>query len=146
VISLSVALQGNKTGSVKLAAFNAALVPNMIRGVNKATTRLEREIKKNLSKGGRFRVTEGQPWVPNPGPHLRIGNDTLRSSWRAHPAKRVGNDVEGRVTTWVPYAARHEFGDEAAGIRKRPYVRPAIKDKKDEMALDLGHEVVRPLR
>ena len=53
MISLSVALAGNKAGSTKLAAFSLSMVPNMICGVNKATAILEREIKRQLSKPGR---------------------------------------------------------------------------------------------
>ena len=89
MIALDVKIGGNKKGSVKLGRFSRQLKPNLKRGVDRATLILETEIKLNLGKGGSFRKLKGEQWVRNPGPNLRIGDGTLRSSWKHTPAKQV---------------------------------------------------------
>ena len=154
MISLDMGVQGGKKNSVKLTRFKREMIPNLIKGVDKGTLRLEREIKLNLSKGGEFRRAKGRPWVPNPSIGeltLRSGNSALKASWKSRKAKRTRNNVEGRVATDVKYAAIHEFGGTAGRggrtrLPARPYVRPAIKAKEDQVIIDITSEVVKPLR
>jgi phage gpG-like protein len=144
MIALDMKIGGGKKGSVKLGKMTSQMKTNLRRGVDRATLILEREIKLNLSKGGAFRRTKGQPWIPNPGQHLRVGDDRLRSSWRSSPAKVVSGGVEGHVSTDVPYARIHEHGQDP--IPKREYVAPAIKDKSKAMRDAIVKEAMRPLR
>ncbi len=144
MIALDVKIGGNKKGSVKLGRFSRQLKPNLKRGVDRATLILETEIKLNLGKGGSFRKLKGEPWVRNPGPNLRIGDGTLRSSWKRTPAKQVRGGVEGHVSTDLPDARIHEFGKDP--IPKRPYVQPALDAKRDAMQTAIAKEITRPLR
>jgi phage gpG-like protein len=75
------------------------------RGINRATNRLNNEIKRQLSLAGGV-SRKGL----NPTKHLRVQSGALRSSWVAAPAQVVGGTVEGHVSTRTPYAAIHEFG------------------------------------
>jgi phage gpG-like protein len=154
MITLEVSVAGGKKESVKLGKFKASMVPNLIRGIDRATERLERQVKQQLGKGGTFRQTKGQPWLPNPGQELRIGHGTLRSSWKQKKAKRVSGGVEGHVLSSGPgsvYSAIHEFGGQAGRghsvhIPARPYVAPAVEKERDAMVKDIMREVLKPLR
>ncbi len=144
MIALDMKIGGGKKGSVKLGKLTSQMKSNLRRGVDRATLILEREIKLNLSKGGAFRRTKGQPWIPNPGQHLRVGDGTLRASWKRTPAKAVTGGVEGHVASDVIYARIHEHGQEP--IPKREYVAPAIKDKSKAMRDAIVREAMRPLK
>lgn len=144
MIALDFKVGGGKKTSRKLTRFTRELKPNLKRGVDRATLVLEREIKRNLSKGGTFRKRKGEPWVKNPGPNLRVGDGTLRSSWKRTPAKRVQGGVEGHVASDAPYSRIHEYG--APPIPKRSYVQPALDKKRDVMMDLIAKEVTRPLR
>lgn len=160
------------TGGKKLDRLTKEWTKNAILGVNKATIRVERQIKINVVKGGAFRRAKGRPWVPNPGKHLRRGDGTLVNSWRSTPAQVVGKNVEGHVSTWVPYAAIHEFGGTITfGARtflrrsrdgkisqgrssggwtvrmpERPYVRPAVKHTSELVVKDIKDAVMAPAK
>jgi len=144
VIFLNASIGGGKKGPVKLQAFNRALKSNLKRGIDKAVFILEREIKKELSKGGSYRHKRGTPWVINPGPHLRVGDGTLRSSWKRTPAKAVRGGIEGHVASDSIYSHVHEEGWKQ--IPKRPYVAPAIERRRDAMHDAIVKEITRPLR
>lgn len=110
MVSLSLNVAGNKRGSVKLKRFDKQLVPNLIRGIDKSTALLEREIKKNLRKGGS--APRGKDAIPtkNTGKHLRYKSGNLAASWKMQAARRTATNVEGHVTSSSDYAAIHEFG------------------------------------
>lgn len=129
--------------SRKLKRFTEKMVPQLIRGINKATARLERAIKIEVVKGGSFRKRKGVPWLPNPGRHLRKGDGTLQSSWKSRPARRTSNNVEGAVSSNVIYSAAHEFGHRRNPAR--PYVRPVIKREGNRVSDDIINEIVKPL-
>lgn len=151
MIQLNVNVAGGKRESVKLRRFTRGMTPNLIKGINRATAILEREIKLNLSKGGSAPRTKGATRTRNTGPNLRIQDGALRSSWRARPAKKVSGGVEGHVATPLDYSAIHEFGGQAGRggsvtIPKRPYVQPAIDKKRDAMTKAVIRPVLQPLR
>lgn len=146
---LSIGIGGGKTKSVKLTRFEAGMIPNLIRGVNKATVRLLRQIQLELQKGGTYKV--GDTWVRNPSVHLRKGSGDLQRSWKVKPAKRVSNDVEGHVASHMIYSLIHEVGGYAGPghsvlLPARPSVAPALKAVGDDMTTDITSEVLRPLR
>lgn len=148
VISLDVDVSGALRGTNKLRRVISAIRPQLIRGVDKATLILEREIKHQLSLGGRAPRRKGEARTKNPGPHLRIQDGTLRSSWKHVKAKQVPGGVEGHVASPVVYSAIHEFGGTAGRgvtIPKRPYVEPAIEAKRDEMQDAIIGEIVKLL-
>ncbi len=128
--------------SRKLKRFTDKMVPNLIRGINKGTARLERAIKIEVVKGGSFRKRKGEPHIKNPGVHLRKGDGTLQSSWKMNPAKRTASNVEGSVSSNSPYSAAHEFGH---GVPERSYVRPVIKREGGRVSDDIINEIVKPL-
>jgi phage gpG-like protein len=157
MITLDISTAGGKRESIKLRNFKASMFPNLIRGINKATLLLEQQIKLNLSKGGTYEQQEGEPWLKNPatGPlTLRRGRGDLQRSWKIKPAKRVSGGVEGHVMsagTGSVYSRIHELGGNAGPGRKvrlpaRPYVQPAIDDKRDEMVRDITGQLLEPLR
>lgn len=148
VIEISVG-NGKRT-SVKLERFGREYVPNIKRGINAATMIFQREIKLQLSLGGRAPRRKGEGWWPNPGPHLRIGDGILRSSWKTRAAREIGRGVEGAVATSVPYAAIHEFSGHAGRggatfIRARSYVAPAVEKRGDEALNAIGEQIMKPL-
>lgn len=157
---IEITIGGNKKESVKLAAFRRELIPSLKRGINRATMILAREIKQQLSLGGTYprgrasRKKLGLPlseYTVNPGIHLRVVTNALRSSWLAKPAVAISGGVEGRVTTRSLYARIHEYGGKAGRgrritIPKRPYVAPAIKAKGSEAAQAIVTEITKPLR
>lgn len=177
MFTLNMSVGGNKKESVKLRSFKNALPANLMRGINKATAILEREIKRQLSKGGQ--APRGKDEIPtkNTGPHLRHKNGHLRSSWKMQRARRTSNNIEGRVSSNSDYAAIHEFGGTipaavikprnsqalrffvggqwvfaksanrpAVTIPKRPYVKPAIEKKRDDIQRVIAKEITKPLR
>ena len=146
---MPIRLTASWSGGKKFDRLTSEWTKNAINGVTIAALRVEREIKLNLSKGGAFRRAKGRPWEPNRGKHLRVGDGTLRSSWTAKPAQVVGKNVEAHVSTWVPYAAVHEFGGRAGKMLRvlmpeRPYVRPAIKTTRLQVVEDIRKSVMRP--
>lgn len=151
MISMNVSLAGGKKESVKLRRFKAHMIPGTIRGIDRATSILEKQIKHNLSIGGRAPRRKGESRTRNTGVNLRIQDGTLRSSWRSRPAKRVSGGVEGHVASPVVYSAIHEFGGQAGRggsvtIPARPYVQPAIDKRRDEMVRAITREITKPLR
>jgi phage gpG-like protein len=151
---------------VKLQATLAQMIPAMKRGIDKATTLLEREVRSQLSLGGSMpRTRKGRAralgmhvksslvpsWIPNTGAHLRVMDGTLRRSWRARRAQIVAGGVEGVVGSDVIYARIHEYGGQAGRnhattIRPRPYAGPAIAKTGDEMVRAIVAEIMKPLR
>lgn len=150
VISLDVNIGGPTLQSMKLQRFIGALRPALVRGIDRATLILEREIKQQLSLGGRAPRRKGEARTKNTGDHLRIQDGNLRSSWTRRAAKEVPGGVEGHVATPVVYSAIHEFGGQAGRggsvtIPKRPYVEPAIDAKRDDMQQAIVSEIMKPL-
>lgn len=153
MLELNLSIEGNKKESIKLKKFNKKLTPNLKRGIDKATLRLERHIKS--------RKLSGQVLKPRTG--------RLRSSWaRKAAVDKPGVGVQGRVGTNVVYARIHEFGGvirpkssdgwlrfkiggswvtvKSVTIPARPYVGPTIREKKDEVTRDIVREIMKPLR
>ena len=127
MISINVNIAGNKKGSVKLARFTREMAPNLIRGIDKATAILEREVKRQLSLGGTIDRRKDAMPTKNLGKHLRKGDGTLQTSWTLKPAKRVPGGVEGHVSSWVPYSAIHEFGGTTAAHVIKPRNAKALR-------------------
>ena len=101
---------------------------------------LEREVKRQLSLGGSYRRRKGEKYEPNPGKHLRRGSSDLFNSWTARGIKRTGNEQVGVIASTESYAAVHEYGHKH--IPKRPYVKPAIKEKRQK-CIDIYRSEVR---
>lgn len=148
VISVDIDMAGALRGVGKLRRVIGAIRPQLIRGVDKATLILEREIKHQLSLGGRAPRKKGEARTKNPGVHLRVKDGTLRSSWKRVRAKQIPGGVEGHVASPVVYSAIHEFGGTAGRgvtIPARPYVAPAIEAKSEEMRDAIVDEVFKLL-
>ena len=111
-------------------------------GINRAAHIWLRQILINLSKGPRVTrtkrvITRGPNagkirtvYPKNPSPHLRRITGNLRGSWRVVEARPVGFDIHAKIVTRSKYARRHEVGYKT---RKRPYVFPALAEKRREM-------------
>lgn len=148
---MPVRLTASWSGGKKFDRLSREWTKNATDGVNKAAFRVERQIKINAVKGGAFRRAKGRPWVPNTGKHLRRGDGTLVNSWTAKPAQVVGSNVEAHVSSWVPYAAIHEFGGRTGRggmvlMPQRPYVRPAVTTLKLQIVKDVQDAVMRPAK
>lgn len=128
----------------------AGKFPGAVRdGIDESTALLEKQIKFEVVRGGSFRKRKGQPYVKNPGAHLRRGDGTLARSWRLRPAKRSGNRIEGSVSSNVVYSAIHEFGGTAGRgvrLRKRPYVEPVMRRELRTIQNIVLRRVVRAFR
>jgi phage gpG-like protein len=153
VFDLKLSIDGNKRGSIKLAKFGREKIPNLKRGIDRGTSRLERTIKeKKLS-----------------GQVLNVRTGLLRSSWHTTPARyQPGVGVSGQVGTNVKYARVHEYGmvikaknfpfmrfrtaDGAwhmvkqVTIPARPSAGPAMREDRDAIASDIIAEMMRPLK
>jgi phage gpG-like protein len=119
---IALTIESKKKKSKKLTRFTGQFAANARMGIDAATTILEAEVKKQLSLGGTVDRREGAVPVPNVSDHLRIGDGTLRSSWQSQPAKVIlgGKNVEGKVSSNVPYARIHEYG----GITSSHIIKP----------------------
>lgn len=110
--------------------------------VRKSITRilpvLEREVRRQLSLGGSYRRRKGEKYEPNPGKHLRRGSSDLFNSWTSRGVKKKAGHYEGTIASTEPYAATHEYDPDD----KRPYVNPAIKEKKDK-CIDIYRREIR---
>ena len=154
MFELSLSVDGNKKGSIKLQKFGTEKIPNLKRGIDKATYRLNNTIKKKKLSGQVLNVRSG----------------LLRASFKTSPARyEAGVGVYGQVGTNVKYARIHEYG----GVIKpkppnqwlrfktadgswhtvaevtmpaRPYAVPAMHEETNRMAKDIITEVMRPLR
>lgn len=152
MFSISIESLGGKTESLKLKRFTAEMIPNLKRGIDRATIMWTGEIKKQLSIGGTAagRIA-GLRQPINPTNHLRVVSGDLRSSWTAIPAKATTNNVEGRIRTTVPYARIHELGGVtgrggSVTLIPRPYIGPALEKIRDDMRDAITKELLRPLR
>lgn len=147
MLHLEIKTIDGKTESIKLGRLTRGMIPALIRGIDKATLRWQREIQLELSKGGVAERVPGLRQPRNLTNHLRVVSGALRRSWTIVGAKSVSGGVEGAVRTVVPYARIHEFGGNtgiggAALIPPRPYIGPALETRKDQMVRDIVGEVM----
>lgn len=153
VFELDLSIDGNKRGSIKLERFGKEKIPNLKRGIDRATYRLEYTIKKKKLSGQVLNVRTG----------------ALRSSFHSIAAKyQSGVGVFGQVASDSRYGRIHEYGgvikpkDPAGWLRfqtadgswhtvkkvtipARPYAVPAMLEEKDAMSKDIITELMRPL-
>ena len=107
-------------------------------GVAKAAAIVEREMKESLGKPGPTKThatgteLEGgetvRPSRPGEPPRRREG--ILLSSVSSEKSNDSG--TRRRVGTHLPYGLHLEFGTKR-GLKPRPWLRPALKKKSDEM-------------
>lgn len=153
MFELKVTIDGKKTKSIKLKRMRKGMRKNLIRGIDRATHRLEAWIKeKKLS-----------------GQVLKTRTSNLLTSWHSVPARdQPGVGVFGLVRSPVVYARIHEYGGiikpkdpdgwlrfpiggswvtvKQVTIPARPYLRPAFKEKRADIARDIIRAVTKPLR
>lgn len=143
----------------KLKRFNKRLKPNILKGLSIISLRAERQIKAvDLTRGGGFRITKTSTgsgrkrgpatprWVKNTSRFPRIGDGTLRSSWRAHRAKMIGKQASSKITSNVIYARIIEKGGFTGRGHKTylkgwPYVAPMLKRNRRRFTLIAGKQV-----
>ena len=153
MFDLSLSVAGNKKESVKLRLYDKRKIPNLIRGIDIATLRLERVIKARKLSGQVLNVRTGR----------------LRSSFGTQRARhQSGVGVYGLVGTNVVYARIHEVGGvikpkagkylrfktadgfwhtvKEVTIPARPYAAPAMREEKDYISRVIIREVMKPLR
>lgn len=153
MFELSLSVEGKKKESVKLRLYDKRKIPNLIRGIDKATLQLERVIKSRKLSGQVLNVRTGR----------------LRSSFAMQRARyQSGIGVYGLVGTNVIYARIHEVGGvikPTAGkylrfktpdgswhtvkqvtIPARPYAAPAMREEKGYIGRVIIREVMRPLK
>ena len=158
-MKITISLQPSN-GSQKLASFSAALKGNLTKGLYEAGLILKGDIKQKLSGPGHTR----NPGTGNPYPGV------LTNRLRGHIGSRmIGADTVS-VGTNVIYAPVHEFGTtmtvtprqrrylhwsgkihlKAATttihIPKRPFMKPAFEDKKDDVIRVIQKEIYKPIR
>ena len=64
--------------------------------------------------------------------YLGVISDMLRGSIHATPTERNGNTYKARIgSRGVPYARAHEFGYPPRNLPARPFLRPALEDRKN---------------
>ena len=116
-----------------------------IRGIEKlarklkAATRLTTLI--DAVTAGAFHI---QAWIvtnrlTGPRPQF-LGRVTSRlaTSISVIRGQRIGNAIVSKIGTNVIYAPVHEFGSPAKNIPARPFLRPALKDRRNRrFILDL---------
>ena len=152
MFELNLSIEGKKKESIKLKKMSAKMIPNLKRGIDRATLRLERHIKSRKLSGQVLKVRTGR----------------LRSSWMQRGAEYVaGTGVSGRIATNLIYARIHEYGGiirakpggwlrfktadgswhtvKQVRMPARPYVEPTLREKKDDITRDIVKEVTRPL-
>ncbi len=143
----------------KLKRFRKRAKPNILRAFTEIAVRAERQVKAvDLSRGGGFRITKTSTgsgarrgpatpkWRKNTSPYPRIGNGTLRSSWRSSPAKVRGPDVESKITSDVVYARIIDMGGWAGRGRTTwlkgwPYIKTMLRRNRSRFLQIAGRRV-----
>lgn len=92
------------------------------KSLNQAALRLTGWIKKNRLTG------------PRPT-YLGVRSNRLRSSITAGKTRKVGNEFINTVGTNVEYASVHEFGSPARNIRARPFLKPALESRTNQLEI-----------
>lgn len=148
----------------KFKRFKKRLKPNVLKGLTAIALRAERQIKAvDLTRGGGFRITKTSTgsgrkrgpatprWVKNESRFPRVGDGTLRSSWRAHRAKMVGKQASSKITSNVVYARIIEKGGFAGRghrtfLKGWPYVEPMLKRNRRRFTLIVGKKIFSGFR
>ena len=167
MIEVNLSVAGGKVESVKLRIYDEKKKPNLIRGINRATLIVNRQI--------RTRKLSGQ--------YLKTPSGTLRASFhtvRAREHKGVG--IYGEVASNISYARIHELGfhgivqvrshtrrvgkvgrSASSGgsvatmvmvrahtakrnVRAKYYARHSLLEKRDNVSKGIIREMTRPLR
>jgi len=151
MFQMNFSIEGNKKGSIKLEKYEKRMIPNLLRGIDKATLRLEAHIKE--------RKLSGQV--------LNVRTNRLRSSITVVKAKQgAGGSIWGAVGTNVKYARIHEYGGEikaknapylkfpiggrwasvkSVTIPARPYMEPTLREKQADIERDIIKSITKPL-
>lgn len=157
MFELDLSIEGNKKESVKLARFGKEKIPNLKRGIDKATLRLERTIKKKKLSGQLLNVGRGRH-----GGHLRASFHSVAARYQA------GVGIYGLVGSNAVYARIHEVGGiiraknakylhfktrdghwhkvKEVKIKPKRYAESAMREDRRGIAKDIITEVMRPLR
>ena len=151
MFELKLSVEGRKVESIKLANFDERKKRNLMRGIDRGTLILNRQI--------RTRKLSGQ--------YLRAPTGTLRSSFhtvRAREQRGVG--IYGEVASKIAYARVHEKGFQGIvqrrahtrrgstvkahpvkmNVRARYYARDSLIEKRTDISRGIIRELTRPLR
>ena len=125
----------HKQGSIKLNRFSKQAKPRLRAGIRDSAIILESQVKDNLSGPSHTRF----PGNGNPFPGVLTGR--LRSS-----VNFVTTDegLTAMIGPNVVYARIHEFG--GGKIPERPYMKPAMDAKHDQIRRILFKAVTEPLK
>lgn len=127
------------------------MIPNLRRGLEKASILLVERIKYNLSGESHVQY----PGTSNPYPGKISGDLAKTIDYEISPAKygrglssEVGANMSKAGAKKV-YARIHEFGGYAgrgAYIPPRPYIRTSYKQIEDKIIKIIHKELLKPLR
>lgn len=98
------------------------------------------EIRRMLRKAGMLVVAHSQKnYLTGPRPHkLGVISNTLRRSLHAKTSDKVrGGQIKLQIGTNVFYGKYHEYGL-GTRLRARPFLRPAIADKRSRVLEMIG--------
>ena len=104
---------------------------NQKKAINKAALLVETYAKQSFQNL--------KPQHSQPGEYPSNQTSLLRNSI-SHRVEQNGSQVEGYVGTGVEYAQALEFGD--SKILPRPFLRPSVKSKHDEILKIIGQGVI----
>ncbi len=132
MIGLNFKLIGARSAQNYLKSIPDKLKSNTYRSMERIGLILVREVKEQLSKGPKDIKKKGPrvelyKYKKNPTPHLRVRTGRLRQSV-THSLNYEGKLLVLRVGPQrVQYARKHELGIK---VKARPYLKPAIKEKR----------------
>ena len=99
------------------------------RGIEKAALFLVREVKRSLKVPGPRKGNRGaKPSKPGEPPHLRTGALSRSIDY-------VTGRLSAKVGSGLDYGLYLEVGTKR-GLRKRPYLRPAIDNRANQKKLE----------
>ncbi len=128
-------------GAAVLAAVRQGVVTGLVRGTEAVRDDAVSRIN-NPPKTGRIYHRRGvahQASAPGESPAADLGNLARNVQTSVDPAALTGN-----VNFGSKYAAGLEFG--TPKIAPRPFARPALAAKRDEIRGDLADEIGKALR
>lgn len=86
----------------------------------------------------------GEPPASDTGRLVQSGRTSLNRDFRLPDESPGQGDIVGTVTWSTAYAVKLEHGTES--MEPRPFVRPALAAKKDEITANISDEIKRALR